>query len=181
MRWLILIILLFFQTSCEWFKGVGTPFYFMTNLKVPEGTPTFQKGFKDGCESVVYARGNNIYRARYGYRYDPKLINNSEYGLGRSRGYTWCFLNTLAGVTGPQTSFDRYILPHGYDDTFNAASWDDVGLFTSGGIFGVGGTGGDLSKVLQNFTTTDDGQTLFNNRELIWAGGSCGQIFGQDC
>jgi hypothetical protein len=180
------IFFLCFLGGCKWFSSAGTPYFKWTNFKVPNGTPAFQQGYKDGCSTVLYARGNVYYRTKYDYRYDPKMIGNPEYRFGHSRGYTWCFQQIIQGVSGAMTSFDRAINPYGYDTTFNAgnteAAWD--GFFGSGnsplgastnsgfdGIFDVmqkgvaGGVGGG-------------GKSLFGT-DPLWMGGSSGQFFGQ--
>lgn len=179
--------------GCKWITRASSPYFSMTNFKVPDGTPVFQKGFKDGCSTVLYSRGNVLYRNRYGYKYDPKLIGNSEYRFGHQRGYTWCFQHSLAATSGPVGSWDRIIQPYGYDRTFDARSVEAAygGMLsetesaaplsmtpgTFGGnlndaTFGVwGGTGSG------GFLTTGGGGVFTANP--LWAGGSKGQIFGQ--
>ena len=175
---IILTILLLQLCGCEWFKHIGSPFYAWTNIKVPDGTPAFQKGFKDGCSTSTYGRSNVFYKNKYGYKYDPAMIGNSEYRFGHSRGYTWCFQQSLAGDTGPNASWDRYILQAGYDSTFSSG---DIGGAWSGFFGGSGGSlggavGGDVGGFVGALTNSGTGATGSNP---LWAGGSSGQIFGQ--
>ncbi len=177
-RNLLLFIVIFQFSSCKWFTRIGSPFFSGTNIKIPDGTPTFQKGFKDGCSSSTYARGNVLYRNKYGYRYDPNMIGNSEYRFGHSRGYTWCFQQALSGDTGPVGSWDKYIHPGGYDSTFSSGNIEGAW----GGFFGVHGAslgqsvGGDVGGFVGVLT---NGGSSVHNANPLWAGGSSGQIFGQ--
>lgn len=185
MRILLLIIVLQL-TGCKWFTDAGTPYFFGTNFEVPEGTPTFQQGFKDGCSTVLYARGNVFYRTRYGYRYDPKMIGNPEYRFGHSRGYTWCFQHMLQGTTGASKSPDRYIMPYGASAfDMSAGNVNDAwGGFWGGLSSPVGsssvGLDSSLSILQQGIAggTAGAGGTVFGGNPL-WAGGSSGQFFGQ--
>lgn len=175
---LILILALLQLSSCEWFKHIGSPFYAWTKIKVPDGTPAFQQGFRDGCSTSTYGRSNVLYKNLYGYKYDPAMIGNSEYRFGHSRGYTWCFQQSLSGVSGPNASWDRYISPYGYDATFSSG---DIGNAWGGFFGGTGGSlgasvGGDVGGFMG--TLTNSGGSVMNSNPL-WAGGSSGQIFGQ--
>ena len=103
------IILLLTLSSCKMFSKGGMATYSMLKFNIPAGTPTFRQGYKDGCESALYSRGNVLYRSIYKYRFDPKLIGNAEYKLGHSRGYGFCFPTATSPVTGPQSSFGNFI------------------------------------------------------------------------
>ena len=165
--------------SCKWLGDAGSPFYSMTKIKVPKGTPAFQKGYRDGCETVTYARGNPFYKTIYkGYRYDPKMIGNSEYKFGHSRGIAFCFMQV---ISNPHSSFDNYL--NYYDPTMMAQDWNTVGdgLF-DGGVFSQSvttpGNGIDgIFDVLQKGGGGTTGSAFSSNP--FWAGGSVGQFFGQ--
>ncbi len=184
-----LLILLLFLSGCEWITSAGSPYYAGTDFKIPDGTPAFQQGFKDGCSSGSYARGNYFYRMRYGYRYDANMVGNPEYRFGHSRGYTWCFTHINPQVLGPQSSAFNYLFPRG--TTFDFTTGDIGGMWDGmfgGGSLGENGSGnfiapktpGGLEGVVNTWKYGIDGSsTLFNNKELLWAGGSSGQIFGQ--
>jgi hypothetical protein len=43
-----------------------------------------------------------FYRSRYEYRYDPNMIDNTEYKFGYSRGGSWCFTH-IVGATPDNT------------------------------------------------------------------------------
>ncbi len=184
-KFLLLIFLLEFS-ACKWFSSSGDPFLKWSNITIPNGTPTFQQGFKDGCSTTLYSRGNVYYKTRYGYRYDPKLIGSSEYRLGHQRGYTWCFEHIVGGI--PMTSFDRYISPHGYDTTFNVDSSGKGAINNAwGGMFGGGvgtpievepGNGFDAIFDVWQKGGAGTGATALGTNPL-WAGGSSGQFFGQ--
>lgn len=184
MKKILLLVLLLSLGGCKWFTGMGTTYFAGTGFKIPEGTPVFQKGYKDGCSTVLYARGNVWYRTRYGYRYDPKLIGNPEYRFGHARGYTWCFQHILQGTTGGSRSSDRWLFQYGYDSTFNAGNINNAwGGFFGGATspLGASGVGWDSSfDILQKGISggvAGDGQNAFGNP--LWYGGSSGQFFGQ--
>jgi hypothetical protein len=176
---LIITSLIIFLNSCRWLSDAGRPFYSMTNFKVPPGTPSFQQGYKDGCETVSYARGNAFYKTRYkGYRYDPKMIGNSEYRFGHSRGVSFCFMQV---ISQPQSSFDNYL--NYYDPTMMTQDYNTVGDgFLDGGVFSWSATnaGGGLNGIFDVYQKGGSGTTggVFDSNPL-WAGGSVGQFFGQ--
>jgi hypothetical protein len=183
MKILIRVLLLFLLVQvfgCKWFTSIGAPYFEWTNFKVPQGTPAFQAGYKDGCSTVLYSRGNVYYRTRYSYRYDPKMIGNPEYRFGHSKGYTWCFQQVIAGTSGPVGSFDKYLNPGGYDRTFDAGNINDAW----GGLFGTGLDAPIKANPANGFNAMFDvwsggeGGGVFSANPL-WAGGSKGQFFGQ--
>lgn len=185
----IFLILLLSQAllSCRWFTSIHSTYFAFTNFKVPEGTPTFQQGYKDGCSTVLYARGNDYYRTRYHYRYDPTLIGNTEYRFGYSRGYTWCFQNIVQAITGHGT-LDAFLFPNGAQSMtggldYTPGSINGTGLFGSGdnpfstannsldsmmGVWQKGTDGGGVGG---------SGESVFGTNPL-WAGGSKGWWLG---
>jgi hypothetical protein len=176
---ILLVLFLLELVGCKWFGSSGDPFLKWSNITIPDGTPTFQQGFKDGCSTTLYSRGNVYYKTRYGYRYDPKLIGSSEYRLGHQRGYTWCFEHIVGGI--PMTSFDRYLLPHGNDGTFDMTAGNINSAW--GGMFG--GVGSIIEVNPKNgfddaiFGVWNNGGTGALNANPLWAGNSSGQFFGQ--
>ena len=176
----IITLLIFLSLGgCRWFTDARTPFNFGTNIKIPEGTPAFQTGFKDGCSTALYSRGNVFYRTKYGYRYDPKMIGNTEYHFGHRRGYSWCFLVALAPLN---KSFDAYIEDPPFD-----MSAGDIGSAWDGFFGGVGGTSAlgsnptaadNIGGIIDLLTTNDSGQTAIGTNPF-WSGNSVGQFFGQ--
>lgn len=178
---IIAIILLFNLPSCRWFTNAEMPLFGGSSIKIPKGTPTFKKGFRDGCSSVLYARGNLWYRTRYDYRYDVKLMGNPEYRFGHTRGYNWCFHNAV-GPAGLVGSPDRYLFIHGYDKTFNAGNVNDGwgGMFGGGIAPLINVTGGGLNGVFDVLQKGGGGtgKTAFGT-DPLWYGGSKGQFFGQ--
>ena len=57
---------------------------------MPEGTPMFQAGWKDGCETGMSAYGNDRYKVVYEFKQDPQLILNDEYYSSWKEAYTYC-------------------------------------------------------------------------------------------
>jgi len=176
---ILALILLLMLSNCKWFTGAGTPYFSGLNFKVPQGSPAFQQGYKDGCSTILYARGNGLYRDRYGYRYDPKMMGNPEYRFGHARGQSYCFQSIIGPI--PQTSADRYLSPFGYDPTYSAkpisSTWGggmagDVAAFDTF----KGSAGGGLDEVMGIWGAGSGG--VLGGR-VLWEGGSSGQIFGQ--
>jgi hypothetical protein len=175
----ILIIVLSLQLGgCKWFTNAGTPYFQWTNFKIPEGTAAFKQGYKDGCSTVLYSRGNGFYRTRYQYRYDTKMIDNPEYRFGHSRGYSWCFQTILTGQTNG--SFDKYINPGGYDPTFNANNINNAwgGMFEGLDAPIKVNPGNGFDAMFGVWSGSGTGGSVFSS-DPLWAGGSKGQFFGQ--
>jgi hypothetical protein len=174
-----LILLALQNTSCRWFTKAGKPYFFGSNFKVPEGTPVFQQGYKDGCSTILFARGNGFYRSRNDYHYDVNLSGNPEYRFGHSRGQSWCFQNIIG--PNPIASFDRYLMPFGNGNTtfdMTAGNIND----TYGGMFdGLQAPGnpnaGGFDSIFGVWSGGETGGVFSANP--LWAGGSKGQIFGQ--
>ncbi len=166
---IITALLLF--SSCRWIEGMDTPYTMFANFEVPEGTPVFKQGYRDGCSTLFYARGNAFYRWKHEYRYNPKMHQNPEYRFGYKRGMSYCFNTIVPGVT----SWDRHLMYY-KDDSMMAKNYNDTGMF--GGALGVPGeTSNGLSNVLQAFWGTGENSVMGGN--ILWAGGSKGQFFGQ--
>lgn len=177
-KFLTILLLLFSLSSCRWFEAASTTMMTFTNIKVPDGTPAFQRGYLDGCSSTIYSRGNQFYRTRYSYKFDPKMIGNSEYTFGHRRGYNWCFKQHVTTDNGgSNASWDRFLMPSGYDKTFNAGNVNEAW----GGMFG--GIGSPINSpgfqgIFDMWGGGSQGGVFSANP--IWAGGSKGQIFGQE-
>lgn len=179
---ILLLVVLLQIGSCRWLSNAGLPYFRGLDFKVPDGTPTFQQGYKDGCSTILFARGNGIYRDRYSYRYDPKLIGNPEYRFGHSRGQSWCFQNIIG--PNPLASSDRYLNPHGAASGYGVfdmqgadigSAWGGMFDGASSGISNV--TGASLNGIFGAWGG-NGADSVFNSNP-IWGGNSKGQIFGQ--
>lgn len=117
----ILLILAFasFNSCISKQLSATRPYLSFLNYEVPNGSPNFQDAYKAGCETVLYARGNGLYRTRYhGHKFNPKMIDNPEYRFGFSRGYSYCFNFIVGGghfgtISGTGGSSDDYIYGKG--------------------------------------------------------------------
>jgi hypothetical protein len=179
---IFLILLILSLPNCKWLKIIGTPYYSLFSFKIPDGTPSFKKGYADGCATVLASRGNSMMRQRYGgFHYDADMIGNPEYRFGYSRGISWCFQTTV----GPNnlTSPDRYLAHYGNNTTFEMGAGSINNAW--GGLFGgsegkamgesIGGSG--LDGVMGSVGSGGSGGVFSGNP--LWAGGSGGQFFGQ--
>ena len=146
---ILLLAIILSLTGCKFFTGAKGYFFMGTNYQVPNGTPAFQQGYRDGCENGIYTRANVLYKTRYhGYQYTPSLIDNPEYKFGYGRGYGYCFTMSTSGVHSG--GFDAFIYGRGqpfdmqrnsYDGTVNyeTGSWNNPFNIGSGGTDNVWG------------------------------------------
>ena len=173
-KFFTIILFLTIVNSCS------TPYLAGTNYKIPDGTPSFQSGYKDGCGTVLSARGTDFYRSRYKHNYNPALIGNPEYRFGYQRGYTYCFHASVSSAEGPHASADKYLFPHGNGyGVFDMGAGDVNNAW--GGFFGGAPTQIDLGTNLNSVVSVWGGSadnSAFGANPL-WAGGSKGQLFGQ--
>lgn len=59
--------------------------------ETPEGSPLFQKGWDEGCNSGLGVAGGKHYRKpAYRFQQDLSLINNDEYYRAWRDAYTYC-------------------------------------------------------------------------------------------
>jgi hypothetical protein len=182
---LLLTLLILSCSGCKWFSNAGTPFFSWTKFKTPPGTPAFQQGWRDGCSTSSYARGNMWYRMTRKHGYNPKMIGNPEYRFGYGRGYTWCFQNVLGGIAGPQASFDKAIAPYADNTNFGYGVFDTKAAdmsanwsgFFGGNVFNSMATDNNSWDGVWGVVQTGGGKTVLGT--VLWEGGSSGQFFGQ--
>lgn len=77
-------------SGCSFYDQIVRPVpYGMEQM--PEGTPVFQAGWKDGCTTGLTVYGNDRYKASYdGFVQDKKMILNDEYYRAWKEAYTYC-------------------------------------------------------------------------------------------
>ncbi len=178
----IILIVALTLTSCRWFKDADAPFLMGGYKSLPQGTPTFQQGYKDGCGTVSYARGNVFYKSIHKHNYNTKLIGNPEYRFGYSRGYTTCFQIVVSGFSGPQASFDAYLNYGGMFDMSGGGNINNLwGGFFQNGIWQGDATNStvNLQSVVDIWQNAERGGGTVLGGNPLWAGGSSGQFFGQ--
>lgn len=56
----------------------------------PEGPAEYQLGWQDGCDTGLSAQGGYLYRAVYGFKKRPEMIENDLYKQGWNEGFTYC-------------------------------------------------------------------------------------------
>lgn len=56
----------------------------------PEGSPLYQKGWNEGCDSGMGSYGNARYRLAYPFTQDWRLVDDREYYSGWRQGYSYC-------------------------------------------------------------------------------------------
>ncbi len=143
------------------------------SFKIPEGTPAFKRGYRDGCSQILYSRGNMFYRFKHRYHYDTKMNGNAEYRFGYKRGISYCFNSITPGVTSP----DRMLFQH--KDPILAMDYNNTagGMFDGVDPFIPAADFGGLDGVFKVWSGSGSNSALSANP--LWAGGSSGQFFGQ--
>ena len=168
---ILVLIIILTLSNCRWFTGAGTTFLGGTRFKIPDGTPKFQKGFKDGCGTVLYARGNIFYRTFYNHDYDTKLIRDSEYNFGYKRGYAYCFQYIVPGVG----SSDNFIVPKEYTP-FDMGAGNLNSTWNYGNLDWGVGSGGNAPQGLNGVFGAMNQDALGSH--FLWGTPNTGQIFG---
>jgi len=58
-----------------------------------EGPPDYKLGWEDGCDSGLSAEDEGfMYRAVYGFKKRPEMLDNDNYGHGWREGFQYCRL-----------------------------------------------------------------------------------------
>ena len=93
------IMLLPFLVACDAYKGddrtllerAWTKPWPYGMGKAPEGSPTFQQGWEDGCATGLGAYGSGHYRKRSNrFRQDISMVDDPEYYRAWKDAYTYC-------------------------------------------------------------------------------------------
>jgi len=85
------LITMLVLTSCGYMEQVFTRPRPWGMADTPEGSPTFQQGWEDGCDSGLGVYGSYHYRVKaYRFRQDYTQINNPEYYRAWKDGYGYC-------------------------------------------------------------------------------------------
>jgi hypothetical protein len=168
--WIILIII----SACK------SSYLAMTNFKVPDGTPMFQEGYRDGCSTMLGMRSTVLYRMKYnGYKYNPDYIDNPEYKFGYSRGYSYCFNYIVGAGYFGQGAADTYItgkgtpFPMGTDNWNNTVNYQEGSWTDAMNVGGYGGTNGVWSYLQ---SSEKGGFSTMGSHPLY--GTNSSQIFG---
>ncbi len=182
MKKIIIILILLFTSSCRWFADSKFTDHNLafTNIRVPPGTPNFQKGYKDGCSTVLYSRGYGLYRTRYDYKFDPELIDDPEYFFGRKRGYNYCFGYITGGSGHFSGGWDRYLFAQG-STGFNMGKGNLNNTALGGGVLSdkiSGGVGGFLGVLQQNRAGNKKGSVMGGHIFYGNPGANSGNILG---
>jgi hypothetical protein len=129
---IFLLIILISLGNCKFFTGARSYFYLGTKYAIPDGTPIFQKGYRNGCENGIYSRGNVLYRSKYhNFNYDYSLINNPEYKFGYAKGYGYCFTTNTSGNQSAG-GFDVFIYAKGLPFDMGRNSIDNTVNYETG-------------------------------------------------
>ncbi|MFW0778085.1 MAG: hypothetical protein ACN2B6_10260 [Rickettsiales bacterium] len=62
----------------------------MMQMVDPSGTPEYQLGWEDGCDSGMSAQGDWRYKIAFGFKKRPELASNDQYKQGWNEGFSYC-------------------------------------------------------------------------------------------
>lgn len=60
------------------------------------GTPEYQLGWEDGCDSGLSAEGSWEYKIMYGFKKRPEMAANDQYKQGWNEGFSYCRFSLAA-------------------------------------------------------------------------------------
>jgi hypothetical protein len=174
MKKTFLIAMILLLNSCS------SSFLSMTSFKVPDGTPLFQEGWRDGCSTQLGVRSTSFYRMKYaGYKRNPDYIDNPEYNFGYSKGYSYCFNYIVGGAYFGQGGSDSYIYGKGTQFDMTRGNWNNTVNYETGTwnnpIAGEGGST-TINGIWDEFQQPKS-FTLFGSHPIYGTPNST-QIFG---
>lgn len=59
-------------------------------LSNPVGSPEYQLGWEDGCDTGLSAEGGWEYKALYGFKKRPEMAANEQYKQAWNEGFSYC-------------------------------------------------------------------------------------------
>lgn len=86
---IVVLVATLFLSACSVAERITNPRPYGL-AETPKGSPMFQKGWDEGCESGLTVYGNDVYKAAYGWKQDPELVLNDEYYRSWKEAYTYC-------------------------------------------------------------------------------------------
>lgn len=99
MKNVVVIFLILLLTACG-FKY--EPATLRQGGGIPQnGSPAFNQGWRDGCDSGMAAFGNYTYKLIYGFKKDTKQLNNPEYVSAWNSAYNTCRWYTNTWLVPP--------------------------------------------------------------------------------
>ncbi len=89
MQRVIILLSLLFLSACH-----NVPAWKYSMFDGPESNknypPLYISGWQDGCESGAQASANHLYRLRYKFKQDWRLLENKTYISGWENAYSHC-------------------------------------------------------------------------------------------
>lgn len=96
MTWMLILVL---TTACS-FKY--EPQTLKASGGIPQGgSPEFDQGWRDGCDSGMAAFGNYTYKLIYSFKKDTRLLGNPEYVSAWNSAYNTCRWYTSTWLSPP--------------------------------------------------------------------------------
>ncbi len=98
MRMVFALLVLISVSACSGYKY--QPYSITATGGIPQnGSPEFNKGWQDGCDSGMAAFGNLTYKMLYTFKKDYALSENAEYTAAWNAAYTTCRWYTSTWLT----------------------------------------------------------------------------------
>ena len=63
---------------------------FALQMVDPTGTPEYNLGWEDGCDSGLSAEGDWSYKVTFGFKKRPEMAANDQYKQGWNEGFSFC-------------------------------------------------------------------------------------------
>ncbi len=97
-RYVTCLIILLMTSGCGFKYQPQT----LTASGIPQnGSPEFNQGWRDGCDSGMAAFGNYTYKLIYSFKKDMTLISNQEYTAAWNSAYNSCRWYTSTWLSPP--------------------------------------------------------------------------------
>lgn len=134
--------------SCHGIPDVLKPGAWILD-QVPEGgTPEFEQGWKDGCESGLAAMSNSFYKAHYSFKQSKELRNNPDYYKVWKDTFNFCRHYVYGTLRQGNVRMKLPMQPNTFLDGFGTVS-----IFESGPLNNLS-PGGGQGEFLQNWGVT---------------------------
>ncbi len=110
MKYTIVIVCIVMLCACSGNRSYSPTRPYALDVTPPPGSPIFQQGYSDGCESALSGMGNQFVKVFHGFTYDTTQTKNKLYTRMWDASNNYCRLFLFVG--------DEYLQNedfHGYE------------------------------------------------------------------
>ncbi len=97
MKLFFLSMIMLILTACEGGRSLSLTRPYALDATPPSGSPEFQQGYADGCESALSGMGNQFIKVFHEFKYDTSLANNKVYDRMWNASNDYCRLFLFVG------------------------------------------------------------------------------------